>query len=191
MAGHHLIDAYLAALARRLPADAVDELADGLEETFGRHLSSGLDPDRAARAAIAEFGDPDLVLGAFVRQAPGRRVARILLCLGPAVGACWAAALAESHAWTWPVAVPLRLGFGVTLLAVVTALVFAATGLSGYRRTRLTAFAGLGLITLDGAMLATVLLIAPPFAWPMALCIPASLTRIMLTMRVMPRLLAR
>jgi hypothetical protein len=37
VAGHHLIDGYLAALARRLPTDAVDELA----ETYGRHLSSG------------------------------------------------------------------------------------------------------------------------------------------------------
>ena len=82
MASHQLIDASLTALARRLPADAVDELADGLTETYQRHLSTGLDADAAAGAAITEFGDPDVVIAAFVRQAPGRRAARALLGWG-------------------------------------------------------------------------------------------------------------
>jgi hypothetical protein len=133
MAGHHLIDGYLAMLARQLPPDAVDELADGLTETYLRQRSAGLEPDAAARAAITEFGAPGTVLAAFAGQATGR----------------------------------------------------------GYRRTRLAAGAGLGLIGLDGTLLATVMLIAPPFAWPMALAVPASLARMVLTARVMPRLLAR
>jgi hypothetical protein len=89
MAGHDLIDAYLAAAARCLPGAVVDELADGLVETYQRQRSDGLDADSAAKAAIVQFGDLDLVLAAFVRQSPGQKVARILLCSGPVVGACW------------------------------------------------------------------------------------------------------
>src|SRR5207247_1349905 len=71
MAGHQLTDAYLGALARRLPADVVDELADGLTEAYLRHVSSGLDRDAAAGAAVAEFGEPDEVVAAFVQHSPG------------------------------------------------------------------------------------------------------------------------
>lgn len=191
MAGHELIDGWLATLARRLPAEAVEELADGLTETYQRHLSRGLDAGTAARAAVAEFGEPGLVLAAFVRQAPGRRVARALLGAGPAVGACWGATFGLGHAWAWPVPVPLRLAFGVILVAVVATLTVAATGRRSYRRTRCTAAAGLGVIGLDGAMLIALWLLAPPFVWPMALAVPASVVRMALTARAVPRLLAR
>ena len=44
MASHQLIDDYLARLAQRLPADAVDELADGITETWQHHLAAGRSP---------------------------------------------------------------------------------------------------------------------------------------------------
>jgi hypothetical protein len=189
MAGNHLIEGYLAGLARRLPADAVDELADGLTETYLRYRSDGLDADPAARAAIAEFGEAELVLAAFVRQAPGRRTAWALLLGGPVVGGCWAATLLVGRAWTWRVPGWVAPAIGVTLLVAVAMLVLAATGRRSYRRTRLTAGAGIVVIGLDGAILATMALTAPPFVWPLALAVPASLTRLVLTARVMPRLL--
>jgi hypothetical protein len=188
MAGHRLIDASITALARRLPAGAVDELADGLTETYQRHLSNGLDPDAAAGAAIAEFGDPDLVIAAFVRQSPGRRLARALLGSGPAVGGCWGAALITGHAWTWPVPLPARLAFGLALLAVVTALALAATTRRSLRLTRLTTVSGLGLVALDAAALACVALVPPAFSWPLAAAVLASLARVTLTIRTLPRL---
>ena len=86
MAGHDLIDGYLTTLAARLPADAVDELADGLTETYRRHLSTGVAARAAAAATVAEFGTPEVVVAAFVRQAPGRRLARLLLCWVPRSG---------------------------------------------------------------------------------------------------------
>jgi hypothetical protein len=106
MAGHQLnnddpdgyLDAYLAHLARHLPADVVDELADGLTETRQHHLDGGLSPTDAARAAIAEFGDPDQTIRAFVTQAPGRRIARTLLATGPLMALCWAPSLITAHA---------------------------------------------------------------------------------------------
>jgi hypothetical protein len=191
MAGNDLIEAYLGSLARRLPADTVDELADGLTETHLRHRAAGLDPEAAARAAVAEFGEPDLVVAAFVRQAPGRRAARVLLCSGPIVGVCWAAVLIPAHAERWSVPIALRTVFGLTLLATVALLVLAATAIRSHRRTRLTVWAGLGLICLDGVGLITIALVAPAFVWPMALAMPASVTRMFFTARAVPRLLHR
>lgn len=43
---------------------------------------------------------------------------------------------------------------------------------------------------LDGAMLAALWLLAPPFVWPMALAVPASVVRMALTARAVPRLFA-
>jgi hypothetical protein len=56
-----LITSYLAALFARLPAGIVEELADGLAETYQDYLRHGLALDRAAEAAVAEFGDPDTI----------------------------------------------------------------------------------------------------------------------------------
>src|SRR6266508_2975648 len=61
MADHALITSHLAVLADRLPAEAVNELADGLEETFQHHLRRGLSRADAAAAAVAEFGRPEQV----------------------------------------------------------------------------------------------------------------------------------
>ena len=191
MASHHLIDAYLADLARRLPADPVDELADGLHETWQHHLASGMTPAHAARAAIAEFGTPDQVTHAFVAQAPGRRTAVTLLATGPLVGACWGTTLVATKVWTWPVPAPVAVVFAVTLLGVVAALVLAATSRRSYRRTRLGAVGGVGIVVLDAAMLTAVALLAVAPVWPMFIAIPVSLTRIGLTLRSLPTTLAR
>jgi hypothetical protein len=185
-----VIEAYLAELRRRLPADAVDELADGLIETY-RHLAVDADPHAAARRAITEFGEPDAIVVAFTRQAPGRRMALWLLGTGPFVGGCWGAALLLGHAWTWPVPMPLRFGFGLGLLLTVATLATAATSRRDYARTRVAAIGGIGLITLDTAMIAAAILAAPVLAWPMAAAVPVSLLRIGTTVRAMPAVLSR
>jgi len=189
VAGHHLIDEYLADLGRRLPADRVDELADGLLETWQRLVRSGLAPADAARAAIVEFGTAEQITRAFVAQSPGRRIAVSMLASGPLVGACWGAGLITAKAWTWPVPTPAAAVFALTLLTVVAALISAATSRSSYRRTRLGAAGGLGIVVLDATMLVTVLLIAPVPVWPMYVAIPVSLARIGLTLRSLPRAL--
>lgn len=190
MASHHLIDAYLDVLARRLPAAAVAELADGVEETYQHHLSRDIDPDQSAAVAVAEFGTPDVVVAAFVDQASGRRAARALLCTGPVVGACWAAALVTGRAWTWAIPTAVRATFGVTLLGVIATLAVAATARLSYRRTRITAAAAVGLLALDTAMLAAAL-DAGRWAWLLAVAITTSMARIALTARAIPRLLAQ
>jgi hypothetical protein len=191
MASHRLIEDYLADLGRRLPPDVIDELADGLAETWHRHLAAGLAPTQAARAAIAEFGTVEEITTAFVAQAPARRTARLLLATGPLVGACWGASLAAAHAWTWPVAPAAAVLYGATLLAVIASLLISATSRHSYRAAQLGAAGGLGLIALDATMLAAVLLIAPTPVGPMLVAVPVSLTRIGLTLRSLPRALPR
>ncbi len=183
MASHQLIDDHLAVLSSALPPDTVDELADGLAETWQHHLASGLTPTEAAHAAIAEFGTPEQITRAFVAQAPGRRAARLLLATGPIVGVSWAASLVTAHAWTWPVPTAAKALAGLALLTSVAVLLAAATSRRSYRRTRLGLAGGLGVAIIDTAVVAATLLAAPVLVWPMAVAIPASLTRTALMLR--------
>src|SRR6185437_9041263 len=96
MRGPGLISGHLDALAGQLPGPVVEELAGGLEDTYRRHLGLGLASEAAARAAVAEFGDPGLI------------------------------AAESARAWTWPVPVAARIVPGVILVAVVALLAVAA-----------------------------------------------------------------
>jgi hypothetical protein len=121
-----LIRDYLAVLAAQLPAPIVEELADGLAETYQSYLRQSLPPGLAAESAVAEFGDPHLIVAEFARVNPARRGARRLLLTGPAVGGCWAAVLITGRAWAWPIPLPARIGFGLVLLTVIGLLAAAA-----------------------------------------------------------------
>jgi len=190
MAGDELIQAHVSALSRVLPADIVAELADGLIETWHRHLAAGLPSADAAQAAVAEFGAPDQITAAFVTQSPGRRTARLLLASGPVAGLCWATGLITSRAWTWPVPRMGALLLASVLVLAVAALASAATSRHSYRRTRLTAAGGIAVAALDIAMLAVVVLTAP-HGWPLLPAVAVSLARLTITVRVLPRTLAR
>ncbi|MDT5039404.1 MAG: hypothetical protein QOE51_389 [Actinoplanes sp.] len=191
MASHQLIDEHLARLSRRLPDDAVDELADGLIETWRRHVAAGLMPAHAAQAAITEFGTPEQILEAFVIQSSGRRAARMLLITGPLVGGCWGAGLAAARIWSWPVPALAVFGFGLALLSVVATLITAAGTRRSYRRARLGTAGGIGLVVLDLVMLSAVVRFTPALAWPVLPAAAASLARIGLTLRSLPSALAR
>ena len=186
-----LITSYVSGLHRRLPAALAEEAAAGLLEIYEQHLASGVGDHDAARAALAEFGDLPMVVGEFIRQAPGRRAARLLLATGPAVGSCWAASLIAAHAWTWPVPVGIRLGFGTALLLAVAGLAAAATSRHSYQRTRLTAVAAPVVLALDAAAVTAVLLAAPGRTGIMGAATALSLGRIAFTTRTLPRLAIR
>ncbi|WP_395108309.1 hypothetical protein [Actinomadura sp. SCN-SB] len=191
MASHPLIEEHLAQLARQLPAEVVDELADGLTETYRHHLTTGTDPNAAARHALAEFGTPDQITTAFVAHSPSRHAARTLLATGPPVAAAWATALITGHAWQWPIPTAAGLTIGLVLLAVVATLATAATGRARYTRTRIAVLVGgIGLIVLDAAALTGLALITPALAWPLAIAACASLIRIGLALRTLPRILS-
>jgi hypothetical protein len=185
MPGTSLIGDYLTALSAQLPATIVEELADGLEQTRLHYLEQGLDPDAAAGAALAEFGEPDVIVVAFTRLSPARRAARRLLATGPAVGACWGTALITSRAWTWPVPVAARILPGVVLITAIGLLTAAAFG-SQYRSVGRAGTAGCaGITALDAAMLATVTLASPVLIWPLILAMAASAARLTFTARAL------
>lgn len=190
MSGPDLIADYLRVLATRLPADIVEELADGLDCTRRRFLDQGLDQSAACAAAIAEFGRPEEIARAFIAQSPARHTARTLLATGPAVGACWAAVLLTGRAWTWPIPLPARLGAGLALLTVIGILVAAATG-RRYRNGRVLAGVGCaGLAMLDLAMLVAVAMVASATTWPLLLAVTASSARLVFTARTMRPLIS-
>jgi hypothetical protein len=189
IARHHLIDIHRARLAERLPAAVVDELSDGLTETYEYHLASGLPPTKAARVAVAEFGDPDRIADEFVAHAPGRRTARLLLATGPIMGASWAGSLVATKAWTWPIPPLIVAVYALTLLVVVAALAAAATTTHHYRLTYLGSAAALALVLLDGIMITAATTVIPNIAWPMAIAIPASLVRIGIITHAVPKTL--
>jgi hypothetical protein len=112
-----LIRGYLEVLAAQLPGPIVEELADGLTETYRSYRSRGLSADAAADAAVEEFGSAEEILAGFARVNPARRAARRLLGLGPVVGGCWVAALVTSRVWPGPE--PARVVLGVVLVVCV------------------------------------------------------------------------
>ena len=191
MARHQLITAHLDTLATRLPASAMEELADGLDETFTQQLATHRDPDIAARVAIKQFGDADTVSAAFLHNSLQRYTARVLLATGPVLAVAWGAALVTSEVWTWPVPIATRILYGTALIAIVCTLIVAAREKHAYPRTRRAAVTGtLGLLILDGLMLAAIAIISPTITWPMTAAIAASVTRMLGSVRMLPTILA-
>jgi hypothetical protein len=185
MSGSGLIDAYLARLSAQLPAPIVAELADGLDQTRQHFLDQGMAPDAADGAALAEFGEPHVVVAAFTHASPARRAARKLLATGPMVGACWAAALVINRAWGWPVPEEVRFLLGIVLITAVGMLTAAAFS-RHYRSAGRAAAAGcLGITALDAAMLIAMPFAAPAVIWPIAVAMAASLARLTFTARAL------
>jgi hypothetical protein len=184
MPRHHLIEDYLDRL-RALPVDAVDELTDGLVETYDHHRARGQAPDDAARTAVTEFGTTDQIVTAFDKISPGRRTSRLLLATGPLAGLCWGMALLTSRAWTWPVPAWAPPVLGVGLVTVTALLLVGARG----RCTRTASFGAGGLVLLDTLVITGVLAVAPAVSWPLLLAMLASLLRACLTMRTLPVIL--
>jgi len=180
-----LITDYLTALSAQLPAPVVEELADGLDQTQQHYVKQGLNPDAAAGAALAEFGEPQVVAAAFTRLSPARYAARRLLAAGPVVGGCWAAALITSRAWTWPVPAASRLLFGAALITVIGLLAAAAFGRRYLSARRAGAVACVGITVLDGVMLVAVVLAVPVLIWPVMLAAAASAARLIFTARAL------
>ena len=110
--------AYLSNLAaqlhgpRRRREAILSELRDGLEQATEDRIAAGLPPDRAAAAAISQFGSPCAVADAFAGElatAYARRTIACFVATGPLVGIWWLLLLHPS---------PWRTG----LIAFVTAI---------------------------------------------------------------------
>jgi hypothetical protein len=184
-----LIRDYLDVISAQLPAPVVEELADGLAETYLSYLRQGLGAEEAAEAAVAEFGEAHAILAEFAHVNPARRAARRLLVAGPAVGGCWAAALLTSRAWAWPAPLPVRLLPGLMLIMVISLLAAAAFGPS-YRVAMRAGVAGcIGMTLLDTVMIIGVTLATPSVTWVMIGAMAASAARLTFSGRALRPLL--
>lgn len=177
MSGSGLIAGYLDVLSAQLPGPVVEEVADGLEETYRRYLGLGLAPAAAAEAAEAEFGDPRLIAAAFARTHPARLAARRLLAIGPVVGAGWVVALITGRVWTWPVPVLIGIVPGLTLVAAAALLGVAAIS-TRYRSVARSGAAGcIDVMMLDLAMITGVMVADPALSWAAGLAMTLSAAR--------------
>lgn len=191
MARHQLIAVQLDTLTDRLPAAAVAELADGLDETFEALLAQLGNADAAAAATLEEFGDADTITAAFFRDSPWRRLALGMLATGPVMGIVWGGTLISQHAWDWPIPVPARILYGAVLLTVVAILISAVREERAYRRTRLAATGcAIGFVVLDALMLVAVTTLATIPGWAVTIAVGASVIRILCVVRALPAVLA-
>src|SRR3954470_418374 len=187
MPGHPLIQDYLADL-HPLPAEIVDELTDGLLETYEHHRARGHTPNEAARAAITEFGSATDIIAAFDRITSGRRISRLLLATGPLVGLWWGTALVTARVWTWPIPAWTLLTLGAALVTAIVFLLVAAH--ASRRRARRTAAAGAGiLVLLDVFAVAGVIAAAPVLPWQLQIALLVSFVRACLSARTLPGIL--
>jgi hypothetical protein len=171
-----LIRGYLEVLAAQLPGPIVEELTDGLTETYRSFRSRGLSADAAAEAAVAEFGSAEEILAGFARVNPARQAARRLLGLGPVVGGCWVAALVTSRVWPGPW--PAELVLGLALASCIGLLAVAALG-SRYRVAVYSGVAGcVGFAALDASLIVGVLVVAGFASWVTAIAMAFSSARI-------------
>ena len=191
MSEPRLISDYLAVLSAQLPASIVEELTDGLAETYQSYLRQDLTPDLAAGSAVTEFGDPHVIVSAFARVNPARRGARQLLLTGPVVGGCWATVLITSRAWAWHVPPAARIMLGLALLTVIVLLAAAALG-TRYRPAARAGIAGcLGVTMLDTIMITGVMLAIPSITWVTTGAMAASTARIALSVHTLRPILTR
>jgi hypothetical protein len=121
-------------VSRRARALIVAEIADGLACATQANIARGLAPEEAARAAVAEFGDPRWLAAGFAREhvaVAARRIGLGLVLSGPLVGGIWAAALGAGRG-SWPGKVTAALSatglFPLILVATVVAALLAVRG---------------------------------------------------------------
>ena len=179
MADHPLITSQLQTLASRLPPPLFAEIADGLQETYQAQLIRQPDPQRAAQAAVAQFGDADTILRALCHQAPWRRHAAALLVTGPLLGGIWAFTLIAQQAWLWSLPWIARGLFAAALLLVVVLLALARLEQHTYRQGQArVVLAGAVLIGLDVLACVTVLGHATITSWVVPFALAGSGLRI-------------
>jgi hypothetical protein len=126
-AAETILNGYLAALSKALPVGPRDrrrilaEIDDGLHCAAEGRVYAGLQPAAAARAAVAEFGDPAEIARQFTAMAEpalARRCGTLLMATGPLIGLIWLSTTSGAILTAAPVVLLL-------LLATVPAAVLA------------------------------------------------------------------
>lgn len=216
--GDQVIEAYLAQVAAALPGparacrDILAELHSGLLDAADAHRRAGLPAAAAAQAAVAEFGGPRQVAGAFrpeLTATHARRLAFLAAAASVPVGLLWAHAVQASHPALsqaplsrWAIQPPIPLAAAAFLIAALAALgTIAVTGrltrrLSGGPRSAAVsaAIGGYTAAVTDAAIFALLvhqLATAPAAlaAVPVCAAATASLARLVFSWRAARRCL--
>ena len=189
--------AYLSDLAaqlhgpRRRREAILTELRDGLEQATEDRIATGLAPDRAAAAAITQFGSPYAVADAFAGElttAYTRRTIAGFIATGPLVGIWWLLLLDSS---------PWRTGLIALLAAIpVIPLIIIAIATAGgtlattgrlmrwlpetgpHRALAATIAIAMLCMIIDLTMITMVMVSGGPTGPLMIIAVAASLTRI-------------
>lgn len=145
MTGDQVIEAYLRQVASTLPGptracrDVLAELRGGLLDAADSYRAAGRPAVAAAEAAVAEFGTPQQIAGAFspeLTAGHARRLALLLAAASVPVGLLWAHAVQASHPalaraplWRWAGQPPVPLAAAAFLVAALAAVgTIAVTG---------------------------------------------------------------
>jgi hypothetical protein len=176
---------------RRRRAAILAELRDGLEQATEDNIAAGLSPDRAATAAIIQFGTPEAVADAFsgeLATAYARRTIAWFIATGPLVGIWWLLLLQPSPWRTGLIALLAAIPvLPLIVIAIATAGgTFATTGRlmrwlpeTGSRRA-LAATLTIAMLCIIGDLtMITIFMVSGAPTRPFAvIAIAASLTRI-------------
>jgi hypothetical protein len=144
MAGHPVIERYVADLSVRLPgprrwrAVVLDEVRDSLLEGMDAHREAAGGPAAAALCAVAEHGPADQVARAYAPElavAWVRRAGLVAVGIIPAMAIVWNLALRVGPPSPWhPSGIGLRLAATVIAGGVCLTLVSSSAALLGTRR---------------------------------------------------------
>jgi hypothetical protein len=189
--------AYLSDLAAQLHGPhrrreaILTELRDGLEQATEDRIATGLAPDRAAAAAISQFGNPSAVAEAFAGElaiAYARRTIARFIATGPLVGIWWLLLLHPSPWRTGLIALLAAIPvIPLIIIAIATAGgTLATTGRlirwlpeTGPRRALAATIAIAVLCSISDLTMITVFMMSGTPTRPLAVvAIAASLTRI-------------
>jgi hypothetical protein len=188
---------YLCDLAARLRGPhrrreaILTELRDGLEHAAEDRIAAGLPPERAAAAAIAQFGTPRAVAEAFggeLATAYARRAIACFVATGPLVGIWWLLLLHPNPWRTGLIALVAAIPV-IPLIGVAIATAGATLATTGHLvrwlpetdpRRALAATAAIAVLCLIGDLtMITIYVLAGTPARPLAaIAVAASLTRI-------------
>jgi hypothetical protein len=176
--------------SRRTRTAILAEVTDGLIEAVETYRAGGMQPAAAARATVAEFGDPTWLAGLFAVEQAGvtaRRIGLGLVATGPLVGAAWLAAYAVRTGSAWPDQIGVVLStvpaFAAVLIVGVPAALLAAVADTGPlmrhlalapRRVLVAAMVAAGATMVgDGTLLAAAITTADGVAAWSWLAVPA------------------
>ncbi|MGK5552525.1 permease prefix domain 1-containing protein [Actinomadura kijaniata] len=128
------IDAYLAAVAARLQGSRrhrrqlLEEMRDGLESAAEHHQQAGLSRAAAERAAVAEWGEVDLIvrdLASATLHCEGTRLSSTVLAITPVLALVWVTFLLAGPKDPWPQGPP-EVELGGRLLGTLASIAVAA-----------------------------------------------------------------